>query len=147
MLRVDDYGDASGARMSDERRRVRERAFVIVLQHYNGRRRQQRDILFQERRTVVGRQRSLEIRAQKLLILADDAQLERRLPVRYAEKTAFDPGGSKARLKHVACGVLTHGTHQRHPRPETRDIQRHVGRAAGAFVDLFYIDDGDRCFR
>ena len=95
----------------------------------------------------VGIERLLEIHAQQLLVTAHDAQLDDGRLVVEALEVGFHAGATEAVAQTFGGFVFTGYTNQQGARTERRDIQRHVGSAAWAVLDLVDTHHGHRGFR
>ncbi len=146
-LGVDQHRLAGGAGQLDAAPRPRASAFLIVGQHHDvGFRQMGGEALLQRARFEAG-EAVLEIQPQQLLVAAQHPQLgDRRLaglPDQLAVGAQSLQLGFQHRRRFIGAG------HAQHPdlTAEGGDVDRHVGRAAGAFLYLLDLDHRHGRFR
>ena len=132
--------------VGDQGRRVRQRAFVVVLQDQRVGRWQVADSAIGHGARRGGRQRRFEVHPQQLLVFADDALFQRGSPTLGDHQVRVDAGFGQKVPYGVAAGVVPHRANQRAVRAERGEVARHVGGAAQALVAAFHLHDGNRRF-
>ena len=140
MLGVHDDEGAGTARSRDEGFRTIHRALVVVLDdEYVGGGDAVPDA-GRDLRAHALRERLLEVRAEELLALADDPELARGLPARHLDEVARDTRGFQGRAHVPRRGIGTHRADQRAAGAHRDDVERHVGRPAGAVLRSHDVD-------